>query len=108
MPRILLAQFEDGPARDLAQMFRQGHHDVVICPHAQPVLKYLEHDRNGYDLIVLDISQRPRNALMLVKHIKRLCLQYGPRPRVLCVSRTYPGPSVEFELEQEGARVVYV
>jgi CheY-like chemotaxis protein len=105
MARILIAQFEQQPSIQMAAMFIREHHAVVVCPPDQPVLKQVQQDNLGYDLVVLDISMNPEAALKLVKQLRQFRIQHGPRPKVLCVSQVLRPARFKFELEQEGARL---
>jgi DNA-binding response OmpR family regulator len=106
--KILLSKFDDEWTQSLVELFQREHHQVAICSSGQSVLNTLERTKEPYELLVVDVSADHENAMKLVKQIKRFRFQCGNRLKVLCVSRVYRDPRFEFELEKEGARLVYV
>jgi DNA-binding response OmpR family regulator len=108
MARILLGNGSETVGKELAQLLTNRGHRVTTCfagNSLDDVMRRLGHE---FEIVILDVSSndfQARNDLAVIKHHK---MHGGPKPMLLCVSRVYHGPRFELELEQKGARVVYV
>jgi len=108
MAQILLVHFDELTARRLAEFLETRGHRVNTLDPAQSLEHILDDKVRGFDLVILDVSVQCRDAGKLLEGLKRYRDAHGPRPMTLCVSRVYRGPRFELDLEQQGARVVYV
>lgn len=108
MATILLMNFYEENGRRLAAFLRAEHHEVRMFVSNQQLPKWLQHQGDTIDLIIIDASQNERAGSSLLAGIVLYRAQYGPSPTVLCVSRVYRGPQFQLDLEKKGARLVYV
>lgn len=108
MAKILLANFDEEAGVRLTVFLRNEHHEVRLAFENESFSQMLQRCGPAIDLLILDVSRRERYASGLLAQIASHRIQYGPRPMLLCISRAYRGAQFELDLEQKGARVVYV
>jgi hypothetical protein len=102
MAKILLLNFDDDFGSRLAAFLRNEHHDIL------PSCISSNCTQNSADLVIIDVSQREKVFERLLKEIVTFRAQHGPRPMILCISHVYRGPRFQLDLEQKGARLLYV
>ena len=108
MAKILLANFDEEAGVRLTAFLRNEHHEVRSALENESFSQMLQRCGHTTDLLILDVSRRERYARDLLTQVTSHRIQYGPRPMLLCISRAYRGAQFELDLEQKGARVVYV
>jgi hypothetical protein len=108
MAKILLANFDEEAGARLTAFLRNEHHEIGLSFENESFFQILRRCGAVNDLLILDVSRREKYARDLLAQISSHRLQYGPRPMVLCISRSYRGAQFELDLERQGARVVYV
>lgn len=108
MGRILIGGFDQPTADQLAIRLRAGRHDVWICEAISECDRYIINLCSAIDLVVMDGTADPGLVDECFKGIADLYARRGRRPMLLCVSRVYHGPRFEMDLENKGARLVYV
>jgi hypothetical protein len=80
----------------------------MICEAISECDKHLIELGATVDLVVLDGTASPDRIKKCFKGIADLHAERGRGAMLLCVSRVYHGPLFEIDLENEGARLVYV
>jgi hypothetical protein len=108
MARILIGGFDESTAAQLAIQMRAGRHDVRVCEAIGECDRHITVLGAAIDLVVIDGTASPGLVDKCFKSIADLYAGRGRRPMLLCVSRVYHGPRFEIDLENEGARLVYV
>jgi hypothetical protein len=108
MARILIGGFDQPTAVQLAMRLRAGRHDVRICEAISECDRHIIDLGAAIDLVVVEGTASPGLVDECFKGIGDLFASRGRRPMLLCVSRAYHGPRFEIDLENEGARLVYV
>lgn len=109
MPRVLIVDEDEAHSRYLAERLHIRGHQVIRCNGMQQAIRELQEGEESFELVILDLSQNPKEGLECVREINNLHLKRGrfPGPMVLCVSTIYFEPRFELEVEACGARVVY-
>jgi hypothetical protein len=108
MARIVIGGFDQPTAAQLAMRLRVGRHDVRICEAISDCDRHIIDLGAEIDLVVMDGTADPGLVDECFKGIADLYARRGRRPMLLCVSRVYHGPRFEMDLENKGARLVYV
>jgi hypothetical protein len=108
MAKILLANFDEEEGTRLTAFLRNEHHEVGLSFKDESFVQILRRCGAATDLLILDVSRREKYARELLAQVTSHRLQYGPRPLILCILRSYRGAQFELDLERQGARVVYV
>ena len=108
MARILIGGFDQPTATQLATQLRAGRHDVRICEAIGECDRHIIEHGAAIDLVVVDGTASPGLVEKCFKSIADLYSGRGRKAMLLCVSRVYHGPRFEIDLENEGARLVYI
>jgi hypothetical protein len=108
MAHILIGGFDASTAAQLASQLQAGRHDVRICEAIHDCGRHIADSGTAIDLVVVDGTASPGLVEKCFKGIADLYAGRGRRAMLLCVSRVYHGPRFEIDLENEGARLVYV
>jgi DNA-binding response OmpR family regulator len=107
MPRILLIEPNKEQAARIAAVLRLHRYDVDRCNRLGAVGTPTK-SLSACDLVILDVTARDRETLSALAAIRNYRIEHGPAPMLLCISKVHHGPRFELELEQKGARLLYV
>jgi hypothetical protein len=108
MARILVGGFDQPTAAVLALQFQARRHDVWIFEGIDGCDRHITEHGMEVDLVVVDGTASPNQVESCFRNIAKRCPNREPRAMLLCVTRVYHGPRFEINLENEGARLVYV
>jgi hypothetical protein len=108
MAKIVLINFTEPLLTRLIAVLRIERHEVLGALPGQSYARWVRRQPEGADLAILDVSCRDKFFGPALDELVVYRAQHGPRPMILCISRVYRGPQFELDIENKGARLIYV
>ena len=104
---LLLGSSEERTKALLIDWLRCHRHSVTVSLDKREWISRLKRDCN-FDLLILFLAPGLFEDWKVLDHVRNVKGVGSITPRILCVSRSCLGPTIELEIERRGARLVHV